>query len=36
MNFLPKDTSEQGGKVLAEVLGRKIDQGQYGWIASAT
>ena len=36
-SFLLKDTSEQGGKVLVEVLARKIEwQGQYGWVLTPT
>ena len=36
-SFLLKDSSEQGGKVPAEVLSRKIErQGQYGWVLSPT
>ncbi len=36
-SFLLKDTSEEGGKVLAEVLAQKIErQGKYGWVLTPT
>jgi len=36
-SFLLKDTSEEGGKVLAEVIARKIErQGKYGWVLTPT